>query len=192
MTPMKPLSPEEELEIENATSCTICTKSFESSDKKVRDHCHITGNKRFGAAHWKCNLNYKDTNFIPIIFHNLTGYDYHLFIKQLCSHGYVNKKGELRKKYLQMRFIDSLKFLPGSLQNLADNLSEEHFLETKKYFTNPSTFSLMRQKADFYDQLNREHISDEDFKRVKTVWKTFNCQNLGQYSDIYLKTDVLL
>jgi len=49
---------------------------------KLRDHCHLTGKFR-GVAHNRCSLNYKDPTFFPVIFHNQSGYDSHLFIKQL-------------------------------------------------------------------------------------------------------------
>ena len=64
-----------------ATKCWICNKEFEEGDKKVRDHCHFTGRYR-GAAHNSCNLRYLP-NFTPVVFHNLSGYDTHLFIKNL-------------------------------------------------------------------------------------------------------------
>ena len=35
----------------------------------VRDHCHYTGKYR-GAAHSKCNLQYKVPKEIPFVFHN--------------------------------------------------------------------------------------------------------------------------
>ena len=38
--------------------CWICSKLFENSDNKVRDHCHITGKYR-GAAHSNCSINLK-------------------------------------------------------------------------------------------------------------------------------------
>ena len=45
----------------------------------VRDHCHITGKCR-GAAHNVCNLRLRinpETTIIPVVFHNLRGYDAH-------------------------------------------------------------------------------------------------------------------
>ena len=51
-------------------------------DNKVRDHCHITGKCR-GAAHCSCNINLKVSKKVPVIFHNLKGYDSHLIFKEL-------------------------------------------------------------------------------------------------------------
>ena len=63
------------------TKCWICNEKFDG-DNKVKDHCHFTGRYR-GPAHNECNLNYRKPNFTPVVFHNLTGYDSHLFIKNL-------------------------------------------------------------------------------------------------------------
>ena len=60
--------------------CGICEKRNE--DENVRDHCHITGQLR-GAAHWSCNINLKLTRNVPVIFHNLRGYDSHLIFYEL-------------------------------------------------------------------------------------------------------------
>ena len=59
----------------------IIDKLFDVGDDKVRDHCHITGKYR-GSAHWSCNINLKLTEKVPVIFHNLKGYDSHLIIKE--------------------------------------------------------------------------------------------------------------
>ena len=67
---------------EKAKICWICQGKFDESEKKVRDHCHFTGKFR-GAAHVKCNLQFKKPKFTPVIFHNLSGYDAHLFVKNL-------------------------------------------------------------------------------------------------------------
>ena len=80
--------------------CHICGEKYTDKDVRVRDHCHITGKLR-GSAHQECNLKLriKPENLkIPIIFHNLGGYDSHFIMQQIGEiankHGYTNKKGE--------------------------------------------------------------------------------------------------
>ena len=58
---MIPLTKEDWDKFEKATVCWICQKEFDESQKKVRDHCQFTGKYR-GAAHVKCNLQFKKTN----------------------------------------------------------------------------------------------------------------------------------
>ena len=73
---------EEEERFEQSNICGICSKLFDISDEKVRDHCHISG-KCKGAAHWSCNINFKITKKFPVIFHNLKAHDSHLIFKEL-------------------------------------------------------------------------------------------------------------
>ena len=107
--------------------------------KKAKDYCHYTGKFR-GAAHSKCNLNYKVPKDIPIIIHNAS-YDTHFIINQLAEefNGELNCIGEnmenislflyqLRKNVImvithKLRFIDSFRFMPTSLSELVDNMS---------------------------------------------------------------------
>ena len=143
-------------DFEKARVCWICQKEF-GSEKKVRDHCHFTGKYR-GAAHVKCNLQFKKPKFTPVIFHNLSGYDAHLFVKNLGkSEGnikcipnneekyisfskdivvgeYVNKKGEKVEVKHEIRFLDSFKFMASSLESLVGNLGLEKLIQTKKEF----------------------------------------------------------
>ena len=120
--------------------------------KKVKDHYHYTGKFR-GAAHSKCNLNYKVPKDIPVIIHNAS-YDTHFIINQLAEEfkGELDCIGESMEKYItfsvpikkkcgdsktithKLRFIDSFRFMPTSLSELVDNMSGKFFnsIECKK------------------------------------------------------------
>ena len=80
--------------------CHICGKKYSNKDVRVRDHCHITGKFR-GLAHQKCNLKLRikpgDIK-IPVIFHNLRGYDGHFIMQQIGeiakNHAYIRIRKE--------------------------------------------------------------------------------------------------
>ena len=80
--------------------CHICEEDICDDDIKVKDHCHLTGKYR-GVAHQDCNLKYKEPSFIPVVFHNLSGYDAHLFVKELgVSSGEINCIANTEEKYI--------------------------------------------------------------------------------------------
>ena len=134
------------------TSCSVCGVKFEIDSLKVVDHDHFTGKFR-GMAHKECNLNFKEPTFIPIIGHNASKYDIHLFIKEMSELSEVDdnmfvtylptnketfisfsvkykvgafkskKDGKMIDKYIELRFLDSLRFMNNSLDALVSNLS---------------------------------------------------------------------
>ena len=78
---------EEERDFQNSTSCYICGRKYKNGDKNepVRDHCHITGKYR-GSAHNDSNLILSidpESIKIPVIFHNLKGYDSHFIMQKI-------------------------------------------------------------------------------------------------------------
>ena len=83
--PMGPFTKKQWKKYKRSTKCHICHKPFTLGDPKVRDHCHYTGLYR-GPAHSLYNLRYKIPSYIPVMFHNLSGYDAHLFIRELGAH----------------------------------------------------------------------------------------------------------
>ena len=48
------------------------------------------------------------------------------------------------------------------------------------------------EKEEFYSNLNKEGITDSDYMHPKRVCKDFEIRNLGEYYNLYLKSDVLL
>jgi len=99
----------------------------------VKDHCHITGRYR-GAAHSECNkklqINPK-TDQIPVVFHNLRGYDTHHLMQAMSQlEKEVKCIANNMEKYItfsvgRLRFIDSLNFLQGSLDSLVSATPKE-------------------------------------------------------------------
>ena len=71
---------EDRKQFNKASDCWICGEYL--GNDRVRDHCHYTGRYR-GPAHNSCNLKYRKPKSISVFFHNLSGYDSHLFIKKL-------------------------------------------------------------------------------------------------------------
>ena len=154
------LTDKEEKEFQSASRCHICEEEFsrdKKSNSKVRDHCHFTGEYR-GVAHNKCYLSCRKPLILPVIFHNLQGYDAHLFIKQLAKvpgdlfsiptteekyitfstfiavdQYYSKKQEKVLSKNFEIRFIDSFKFLQTSLANLVSNLQPSDFKNLQKY-----------------------------------------------------------
>ena len=115
------------------------------------------------------------------------------------------------------KFIDSYQFMSSPLDILAKNLANDDlhkFRILKKHITDSNLFNLtirkgvypydylsdagkfkeekLPSKEDFYNKLDQEEISTEDYTHAQHVWENFRIKNLGEYHDLYLKTDVLL
>ncbi|KYM95685.1 hypothetical protein ALC62_13666 [Cyphomyrmex costatus] len=219
----------------SATHCHICEKPFAPGDERARDHCHLTGRYR-GPAHKGCNVNYKDSLYIPVVFHNLSGYDAHFVIKEIATKfkGKVDLLPLTKEKYIsftkhvkdtsdedsrncvKLRFIDSYKFLSSSLDKLASYLEKDKLKIVRSEFSSLSDedFNLLTRKGvfpykyvdcveklndtrlppreSFHSSLTGDTVSESDYAHAANVWKRFSVRTLGEYSDLYLKTDVLL
>ena len=186
-----------------------------------------------------CKLRYKIPSHIPIVFHNLSGYDAHLFIRELGKKfdkgkigviaenkekyisfnvdvvvdEYVNELGKVKEKKIQLRFIDSFRFMVSSLDSLTNNLvkvvkivkvgrkltgfkdySEEQYelLIRKRVYPYEYMTSWDKFKETQLPLKESFYISDEDYEHTQKVWSSFDMKNLGGYHDIYLKTDAIL
>ena len=229
--PMYPLTKEEQSAYNHCKICHICKEGFKDTKRKVRDHCHFTRKYR-GAAHSSCNIMYKVPNYIPVVFHNLAGYDSHLFIKELSqytdnikviaknSENYISFSIRVevddneKSNYMYLRFIDSAKFMNSSLDSLVNNLNsgghkffgmhgydkeQRGLLVTKgiypyEFMDDWSKFENtgLPEREKFYSNLNMSGVSEKDYEHAINVWEKFNINNMGEYHDLYLKTDTIL
>ena len=172
------------------------------------------------------------------MFHNLSGYDAHLFIRELGGYAsdmeviaknkedyisvsikvpvdsYIDKNGEEKDQLIELRFIDSFKFMSSSLDSLTKNLvgsgkklfgfedySElQYNLLTRKgvypyeYINSWDRFeeTQLPPISAFYSNLNMSSIREEDYQHAQRVWKEFGIRDLRDYHDLYLRTDVVL
>ena len=146
------MSAEEEERFRLSNFCWICDKLFDVGDDKVRDHCHITGKYR-GVSHWSCNINLKMSKKIPVIFHNLRGYDSHLKIKEVSKFDVnVGVIPNGLEKYMaftinrNLVFIDSMQFMNSSfLDLLVKNLLYHDFVSLSEEFSR-KLLKLVKQK----------------------------------------------
>ena len=144
------MSEKEEHLFQQSNSCWICKKLIDNDEEKVRDHCHVTGKFR-DAAHGSCNINLQLNKKVPLIFHNLRGYDSHLIFNELDK--FDVKIGaipnELEKYMLffnkNSAFIDSMIFMNSSLDKLVKNLSDEYFKYLVEAFGSEN-LELLKQK----------------------------------------------
>lgn len=165
---MKTMTEQQSDDYRNAIKCFICNNLL--FDDKVCDHDHITGEYR-GAAHSYCNLIFQVCSFIPVIFHNLSGYDSHIFIKELSKYeGEIKIIPKTKEKYLsiskiitmrnkmksvKIKFIDSFQFLSSSLDTLSKNLAENDFVNLLLHFPDKTQFNLIRRKGIYpYEYVN--------------------------------------
>ena len=110
-------------------------------------------------------------------------------------------------------FIDSTLLMSSSLDKLVKNLGSEDFKYLSEVFSGEK-LELIKQKGiypydyfnsfkrfketnlpdidKFFSSLKDCRISEGEYQRSCDVWKVFEIKNLGQYHDLYLKTDVLL
>lgn len=125
---------------------------------------------------------------------------------------YISFSKQVSKR-MHLRFIDSFRFMASSLDTLARNLLPGEFHTLNRFFSFSQVPLLLRKgvypydyishverfkettlpkKEDFFNKLNQAPISDDDYNHAKQIWNTFNIKNLGEYSDLYVKSDVLL
>ena len=197
------LTQEDHFNFVEANTCHICQEEIKEGERKVRDHCHFTGKYR-GAAHNICNIKSRKPLLLPVIFHNLQGYDAHLFIKELAAlkgdfscipsteEKYISfskefkfdeyicaKNGKSRNLKFEIRFIDSFKFLQTSLANLVSNLQPQDFINTR-YIFNQNTDLLTRKGVFPYDYVSSlKKLDEKQLPPKEEFYSKLNDENIS-------------
>ena len=181
---------EEDL-FQKSNNCWICKKLIDNDEEKVRDHCHVTGKFR-GAAHESCNLNLKLTKNVPVIFHNLRGYDSHLIFNELDKFDVkVKVIPNGLEKYMafflnkNLVFIDSMQFMNSSLDKLVKNLSDKDFKYLIEEFGSKN-LELLKQKGVYpYEYMNSfERFNEEKLPAKKCFYSSIKDGKIGDDGNI--------
>ena len=140
--------------------------------------------------------------------------DYISFSIKVEVDKYTDREGNERTKEMELRFIDSIKFMNSSLDSLVNNLAKggHEFWGFENYEKNQRELSIRKgiypyEYMDswdrleetslpviksFYSNLNMSGVSDEDYAHARRVWREFGIRNMGEYHDLYRRTDVVL
>ena len=163
-------------------------------------------------THIYSSRNWGSTPVIGVIGKNKE--DYITFLVKVVVDKYIDKDGNEKDKTIELRFIDSFKFMTSSLDSLTSNLvrggrklfgfedySElQYNLLTRKgiypYEYMSSWYKLKESQRPpieaFYSSLNMSNVSEGDYEHAQRVWKEFRIHSLGEYHNLYLRTDVIL
>ena len=114
-----------------ANICWLCDINFVNINEKVRHYCKMTGNY-LGAGHQACIDYVNKVNlhkFIPVLYHNFSKYDCHMFFNELINSSPNkfnlsviprNNEEYMSVNYGYIKFLDSMRFQAASLEKLTD------------------------------------------------------------------------
>jgi len=152
------MSPQDEQNFQESTSCYICNKKYTDLADRCRDHDHSLRSRNYrGSAHSKCNILTRRRCFIPVYVHNLSYDSKHLlraFSKRKFKINIIPCTIEkvltfsVHIKSVRFVFLDSFKIFGCSLDEIASALPADKFIQTKKFF-DPSLHSFVIKKSPF-------------------------------------------
>ncbi|CAH0555084.1 unnamed protein product [Brassicogethes aeneus] len=172
--------------------------------------CNLNYNKKFVVPIVFHNFSGYDSHFI---IQDIAKYG-KITLLPINKEKYISFTWFDHKTKIQFRFIDSFRFMASSLDKLSSYLTEYPILNRE--FANLSVekikllerkgvfpydfidseeklkYANLPSKKYFYNKLNDCDISAKDYSHALKIWNTFNIKDLGEYSDLYLKTDILL
>ena len=209
------------------TTCWLCEKEFKPIDvienSIVKDHCHLTA-RLSGLAHNDCNLNTRKahTSFVPILFHNFSGYDCHLIFEKLVNmataknikiyeNDIIAKSSEnyMSVKIGCLKLLYSYRFLDASLDKLSltltsfpsldangmeDDLFKRKLAHPYEKGNNIASYykPLKLGREDYFSTLKQSYPHFEEIIGTQAIIVKNKITNLKELTMLYLKNDVLL
>ena len=187
-----------------SSECHVCKVKYVEGEKPIMDHCRITG-KYMGSAHDACCSKLRmnpDKIRVPVIFHNLRGYDSHLIMQQIGKiakdKSYVDKNGERKNLKINaipnnmegymafmlgnnLTFIDSFQFMSSSLDKLVSNMRKEDIKYTSTTFYGYK-LDLMSKKGiypyDFMDSM--EKFENKELPKIEDFYSMLNEEHISE------------
>ncbi|KYN11002.1 hypothetical protein ALC57_16854 [Trachymyrmex cornetzi] len=190
---------------EKINDCAIRLPSEDDKWLSFRNHCRKERVPFVIYADLECALEKTDSDLL-----SKTKEKYISFTK------HVDSTKIDQKNCVQLCFIDSYRFLASSLDKLSSFLNNDKLQVLRHEFSHLSeeNFNLLTRKGvfpyeyidcseklnelrlpsreSFYSSLTDSTVSESDYAHAVNVWQRFSIQTLGEYSDLYLKIDVLL
>lgn len=139
-----------------------------------------------------------------------------LMLLPLNKERYISFTKTMKQEQIKFKFIDSFRFMNSSLDKLASYLQPDDFkiLRSQNLHLDEAKISLLTKKGVYpYDYISSwdkfeeqslpaknkfsnilkdSEITNVEYQHAQTVWETFQIKTLGEYSDLYLKTDIIL
>ena len=199
--PLK-MTKDDEIRFKKANECHICNNKYTDKDIQVRDHCHITGKYR-GSAHQECNLQLRlnpEEVKIPVIFHNLRGYDSHFIMQEIGAivkdNEYTNKKAQKcqmninaipnnMEKYIafmlgnHLTFLDSFQFMSSNLEKLVSNMPRESLKYTSQRFKGTKLDLMFRKGVYPYDYMDSFDKFNDKLPRKEEFYSILNDEHIS-------------
>ena len=190
---------------ENDNKSDNTTSNFKGA---CHNRCNLLAKKARFVPCILHNLKHFDGHILMQSLGNFREYD----IKCIAT----NTQDYISFSVGNLRFIDSFQFMNSSLENLVESLASDNadaFRYFHEEFSHGQSQLLLRKGIypydyidserrfeeehlppieAFYSEIKRECISQSEYEHASNVYKTFSLNNLGEYHDLYLKTDVVL
>ena len=201
------ISDEEKINFNNNTKCNLCKCEYTKENNKKIHYNRVNG-LYLQPVCCKCYKKLKNITFIPVLMHNLKGYDSHLFIKSLYKYGtksditvipnneekYISfskivtydektNKQRLKKHKFEIRFLDTYSFMGSSLESLTSDLKKDD--------------NDIQELRNIFKSVSKEFECDEQFKIILKkgiypysyldTYDKFNDNNLPNKKEFYNK-----